>query len=120
MRKPAWIWLLVVGLIVVLLAIPAAPSQAWSHHGGGRVFVGVGVGVWPGFWWGPPAPWYWYPAPYYYPPQVIVQQPQMYIQQVPAPSAPTAYWYYCQSAQEYYPQVQSCPEPWVPVQPRNP
>jgi len=116
MRKPAWIWLLVVGLIVVLLGIPAAPSQAWSHHGGGRVFVGVGV--WPGFWWGPPAPWYWYPPPYYYPPPVIVQQPQMYIQQ--APAAPTAYWYYCQSAQGYYPQVQSCPEPWVPVPPRNP
>jgi hypothetical protein len=68
MRKPAWMWLLVVGSIVVLLVISAAPSQAWSYHGGGRVFVGV---------------------------------------------------YYCQSAQGYYPQVQSCPEPWVPVPPGN-
>jgi len=28
MSKPAWIWPLVVGLIVVLLVFPAAPSHA--------------------------------------------------------------------------------------------
>lgn len=115
MRKPAWIWLLVVGLIVVLLVFPAAPSQAWSHHGGSHVFIGVG----PGYWWGPAYPWYWYPPSYYTPP-VIVEQPQMYIQQAPAPPAPEAYWYYCQSAQGYYPQVQSCPEAWIKVPPRAP
>ncbi len=113
MRRPVWIWLLVVGLVVGLVVLPTAQSMAWSQHGGGRVFIGVG----PAFWWGPPYPWYGYP-PYYYPPaQVIVEQPQMYIQQAPAPAA---YWYYCQSAQGYYPQVQSCPEPWLPVPPRNP
>ena len=26
-----------------------------------------------------------------------------------------AYWYYCPSAGDYYPNVQSCPEAWVPV-----
>ena len=26
-----------------------------------------------------------------------------------------AYWYYCPSAGAYYPNVQSCPEAWVPV-----
>ena len=26
-----------------------------------------------------------------------------------------AYWYYCPSAGAYYPDVQSCPEAWVPV-----
>lgn len=30
-----------------------------------------------------------------------------------APAQP--YWYYCQSAGGYYPDVPSCPEPWVPV-----
>ena len=25
------------------------------------------------------------------------------------------YWYYCQSAGAYYPYVDNCPEPWVPV-----
>lgn len=115
MRRPAWIWLLVVGLVVVLLVFPAAPSQAWSRHGGGRVFIGVG----PGFWWGPPYP-YWYPPYYYYPPPAIVQQPQMYIQPAPVPQAPETYWYYCQSAKGYYPDVQSCSEAWIPVPPRNP
>jgi len=120
MSKPARIWVLVVGVIVVLLVFPAAPSHAWSHHGGGRVFVGVGVGVWPGFWWGPPYLWYWYP-PYYYPPApVIVPQPQIYIQQPPALQAAATYWYYCPSAKKYYPEVQSCAEPWIPVPPRNP
>ena len=115
MSKPASIWPLVVGLIVVLLVFPAAPSHAWSHHGGGRVFIGV----WPGFWWAPAYPWYWYP-PYYYPPApVIVQQPQMYIQQAPVPRTAVTYWYYCLSAKTYYPEVQSSAEPWIPVRPRN-
>jgi len=26
-----------------------------------------------------------------------------------------AYWYYCPTAGAYYPNVQSCPEAWVPV-----
>ena len=29
-------------------------------------------------------------------------------------SAP-AYWYYCPSYDGYYPDVASCPEPWVPI-----
>ena len=93
MSKPARIWVLVVGVIVVLLVFPAASSHAWSHHGGGRVFVGVGV---------------------------IVQQPQIYIQHPPALQAAATYWYYCPSAKKYYPEVQSCAEPWIPVPPRNP
>lgn len=116
MKKPALTWLLIVGLIVASLVVPAAPSYAWNH-GHGRVFIGVGVG--PGFWWGPPYPYYWYPPPYY--PPIVVQQPQVYVQQAPAPlPAPPTDWYYCQSAERYYPQVQSCPEPWIRVPPKNP
>ena len=37
----------------------------------------------------------------YYPPAYGYQAP--------------AYWYYCPSAGTYYPNVQSCPEAWVPV-----
>jgi hypothetical protein len=29
--------------------------------------------------------------------------------------APPAYWYFCPSYGAYYPNVSSCPEPWVPV-----
>ena len=28
---------------------------------------------------------------------------------------PPSYWYYCPSYGAYYPTVQSCPEPWLPV-----
>ena len=28
---------------------------------------------------------------------------------------PPSYWYYCQSAGGYYPDVPACAEPWVPV-----
>jgi hypothetical protein len=115
MKSRALIGLLVVGLVVGFVVVPASPAYAWSH-GHGRVFIGVG----PGFWWGPPYPYYWYPPPYY-PPVVVQPQPQVYVQQAPAPpSAPPGEWYYCQSAGGYYPQVQSCPEPWVRVPPRNP
>ena len=113
MKSRALIGLLVVGLVVGFVVVPASPAYAWSH-GHGRVFIGVGRG----FWWGPPYPYYWYPPPYYPP---VVVQPQVYVQQAPAPpSAPPGDWYYCQSAGDYYPQVQSCPEPWVRVPPRNP
>jgi hypothetical protein len=112
MRRPGWIWLLVGVLVAGLLVLPAAPSYAWRHHGGG-VFIGVGPP-----WWGPPYPYYWYPPPpYYYPPApIVVEQPSVYVQQETAPPA----WYYCPSAQGYYPQVQSCPEAWVKVAPRAP
>ena len=116
MRRPAWIWFLVVGLVVGLLVLPAAPGYAWRHYGRGAVFIGAG----PAFWWGPPYPYYSYP-PYYYPPaQVIVEEPPIYVQQAPTPPAPPVYWYYCPSGQGYYPQVQTCPEPWVKVPPRAP
>ena len=28
---------------------------------------------------------------------------------------PPVYWYYCPSYDDYYPNVDSCPEPWVPI-----
>ena len=70
-----------------------------GRHDGGRAVIRV----WPSFWWEP----YWF----YAPPPVIVQEPPVYVQPPPT----QAYWYYCQSAQAYYPYVSSCPEPWIPV-----
>ena len=37
---------------------------------------------------------------------VLVQEP-----------VPQAYWYYCPSAQAYYPTVKNCPEAWIKVPP---
>jgi len=109
-RKSAAITL----LAVALLLVAAAPSHAWHHGVRTRVFVGVGAG--PAFWWGPPYPyWGYYPPAYYYPPPpVVVQAPPVYVEQ------PTqSYWYYCRSANAYYPNVQSCPEAWLKVAPRT-
>ena len=130
MKRPTLLWLLIVGAFAGTLLLPVGASYA-DHHGRVGVFVGVG----PGFWWGPPYPYWWgapypywaappypyygYPPPYYYPPAGIVQQPQVYVQQAP-PQAPPADWYYCSSAQAYFPQVQTCPEPWIRVPSRNP
>jgi hypothetical protein len=117
MKKSAVILLML--LTVGLLIFPAVPSYAWRGRGG--VFIGVGPV------WGPPYPYWGYPPPYYYPPAPVVieqQQPTMYVEQPqaappPPPSAPPSYWYYCSSAQGYYPNVGSCPEPWIKVPART-
>jgi hypothetical protein len=86
-----------------------------AHHFRSKVFVGVGVGVAPVWWWGWPGyyPYYRYPA--YAAPVVIQQSPPVYIQQ-DQPAEPH-YWYYCEGAQAYYPYVQQCPNGWMKVVP---
>src|SRR5467141_1427488 len=67
------------------------------------VFVGVGIpfyGYYP-----PPLPYYYDYPPAYYP---LVAPPQQ------------SYWYFCSSANAYYPYVQQCPEGWQAVAPVPP
>ncbi len=126
MRRFATVSLLAVALLLTVVPLSDARGRGGGHHGGrhhrhhfdGRHHVFIGVGPW--FWWDPYPYWWYYPPPYYYTPPVVVQDPPVYIQR-PAPIAPPpeAYWYYCASAQAYYPAVQSCPEPWVKVPPRS-
>ena len=105
--------LVVIVLVVALLAVTFASSDA---HWRGGVYAGVGP------YWGP-YPYYWYPPPppyyIYRPPAVVVEEPPVYVERPPAappaPAAPTAYWYYCESAKGYYPTVPSCPEEWIKV-----
>jgi hypothetical protein len=115
-----WGWASV--LVVVLLVATVVPSDAGGRRrhwrGGPRVFVGFGFG--PA--WFHPYPYWYYPPPYVYaPPTVVVQQPPVYIEQQPvppvgsAPAAPQQYWYYCEPAGGYYPNVASCDQPWVKV-----
>ena len=81
----------------------ARPGFAPHHrfHRGGGVFVGVAPFVVGGaIAYGA--------APYYYDPGYAYSAPAY---SEPAPS----YYYYCQSAGGYYPDVPSCAEPWVPV-----
>lgn len=74
------------------------PGHPPGWHGGSRehgrgfhpgIRGGVFVGAWPWYWWG-------YPGPVYTAP-------------------PPSYWYYCPAYGAYYPDVESCPEPWVVV-----
>lgn len=119
-----------VALVAVLLLLAVVPP---SHAGGRgrsynpgvrtRVFIGAGPAFWWGtpLWWGPPLWSYPSPAYVYSPPPVLVTpEPPIYIQQAPAtgPLEP-GYWYYCQSAEAYYPTAPACPEPWVQVAPRQ-
>ena len=101
----------VVAVLVVLLASPVS-SEARGPH----VYVGGTVWIGPGYW--GPDPW-WEPPYYPYPaPSVIVLQPPVYVQPEPAPPPQTsAYWYYCQNPQGYYPYVQQCPNGWMQVVP---
>lgn len=99
-------------LAVVCLGLLAA-GPAVAHQP--RTHVGLVIGA-PVF-----DPWY-RPAPWY-PPTVIVTQPAppppppVYIEQHEASVAPESYWYFCATAQGYYPYVRECPEPWQRILP---
>jgi len=134
MRKLGVLLMLIVTLAVTL----ADPVTAWAdrrhgfgHHGHrhhhhrfhrhvhgfrSHIFLGIGPSV--------VYPYYYYPPSYYVytPPPVVVQEAPVYVQQQPAPSAPAqpeAYWYYCAKTRGYYPDVQTCEEPWIKVPPRT-
>lgn len=66
----------------------------FHRWGGPRVFIGIG----PSVTWGQASVYGGYPAP-------------AYGYTLPPPT----YWYFCPSYGAYYPNVPSCPEPWVPV-----
>ena len=135
-------------LVLALLLLAAVPSQAGGRGHGGRAHGGHGHGgpryghherghsyghsyytprfyvrLGRGFWWGPG--WAWYGPPpayargYGYSTRVIVQESPVYVQRETAPAPAQSYWYYCESAGDYYPTVPTCPEPWVKVLPRT-
>jgi hypothetical protein len=82
---------------------------------GGRWFHGDHFGR-VGWWWIVDGSWFFYPAPVYpYPDPYI---PPSVVAEVPPPQPAPQYWYYCPSANGYYPYVMSCPEGWTPVAPR--
>jgi hypothetical protein len=105
-------------------------GHSWGPRWGSGYGPGWGAGWGPGWaWWGPRvywgAPYLGVPFPYYatpplvvqpVPPVVVQQSPPVYVQPAPQPEG-SYYWYYCQSAQGYYPYVQQCPTGWTKVSP---
>ena len=97
-------------------------------HGGGRGYGGwgLGLGIATGVLIGSELAYpYYYPYPYPDAYGPVVLPPESYISAPPvqvAPSAPPAaanVWYYCESAQAYYPYTSNCAEGWkiVPATP---
>ena len=132
--KRAACGVLVVAAVLLLTQLPSqAGGHGWRGHGGHghgwyghgrpstRIQIGLGFPLWwgpgPG-WWGPRPAWYG-PRPVYAPPpRVVVMEQPVYVQREPVAALPPSYWYYCESAGGYYPDVPSCPERWVQVPPR--
>ena len=102
------------------------PGLGGHHRGFGYGSYGLGLGL--GWGYGGYGPGYGYGFPYYSYPRVVPVpvEPPVYIEQEqPQPPIGTAstlepnYWYYCQSAEGYYPVVQACPEGWIQVTPQS-
>jgi hypothetical protein len=82
----------------------------------------VGPATGAALWYSYANPVYPYPDPYAPPTTVVIDTPAapppVTYQAAPLPAQP-ANWYYCESRQNYYPYVPTCPEPWksVPAKP---
>ena len=107
-------------------------ASAWAQHGHGgghggghfhggfghsRGHVGVVIGAplfWPGYWYDDP---FYYSYPYNYRPLVVAPaSPPVYIEQGQGGAQPS--WYFCDSANAYYPYVRDCPSGWRSVAPQ--
>lgn len=68
-----------------------------------------------GWWWIVGGLWYLYPSPVY--PFPSYSEPPVVVLADPAAEADAGpyYWYFCNSAQTYYPYIKTCPEGWQQV-----
>ncbi|MHB9119209.1 MAG: hypothetical protein ACYC2R_13190 [Burkholderiales bacterium] len=133
------VWMLGISAVLATLAYPAQADDRGrdrgpDRHWGGdiRHFDRHDIHVWRGgswrhghhdgrfgWWWVVAGMWYFYPQPVYpypdpyQPPVVVVPQQPSATPPDAAPAAPV--WYYCPSAQGYYPYVSVCPGGWKTV-----
>jgi hypothetical protein len=117
---------------LVAIATPvSALADGWrhgrrgSHHGrhhwhsGPRFVVGFGAPIW----WGPPG-YYGYRYGWPWRPPIVlrervVERESVYVERDGSEEAQGGYWYFCRSEDAYYPDVERCPEAWLPVPPRS-
>jgi hypothetical protein len=104
---------------VVTVTVAARTYRSASGVRAGRA-AGPGVwgpGVWgPGVWstgvWGPGV---WAPGV-----AVVQSEPRVFVERDAPAAQPQQWWYWCQSAQGYYPYVSTCSEGWRRVEPQVP
>ncbi len=86
------------------------------HHGGHSSYHGGHYLFWLApFAWGR----HWYPTyPYHQETTVIAEERTVYVERPRSAEPAESWWYYCESAGGYYPDVARCPERWVKVAPR--
>ncbi|HET7764927.1 MAG TPA: hypothetical protein VFK92_07530 [Burkholderiales bacterium] len=114
------------GIIARPFPVPIHPVHPIHSH---PVIVSGGIVVAAPFWF-PPPPYPYYPYPYVAPVAggpAYVEAPA-YSDAQPYADTPNSdtpgyaerndYWYYCPDSQAYYPYVQTCASPWVPVLPQ--
>jgi hypothetical protein len=92
---------------------PSVVPHRHHHHGRAVIFVGA-----PFLFWSWPYGYYYAPPPYYYGPDYVSRDefPGVYVEKfdgTPTPQTPGEI--YCPSKQEYYPDVQDCPNGWQRV-----
>lgn len=84
----------------------------WDVWRGGRWVHGPHSGHM-GWWWVVGSVWYFYPSPVYPYPNPYEPPPPWVVSPQAVP--PAQFWYFCESAQGYYPYVQTCPGGWKQV-----
>jgi hypothetical protein len=127
MIKVAWAIVLVCALLV---AGPSSDYAAAGGHSHSQFFFSGSIALgpwWPGY---PYYPYYssypyyayypYYPYyPYYYPAPTVAVERQPQENANSGRQQQSAYWYYCQDPQGYYPYVKSCPGGWMKVVPQT-
>ena len=104
------------GVLAAALLFATVPAQAHGYyrpHSG--VYLQFGLPLWPGYW----GPRYYYDYPYDYPPPAAYYPPSppAYVERE-APAQQPVWWYWCPSANGYYPYVKECPGGWQRVAPQ--
>ena len=105
-------------VFALLLAALALPDAAWAQRGRGfhhhhhhrTFFVGT-------FFVGPPMWYAYYPGPYYYGPAFMATEtpPTVYVEKFEGTPSAEAGEIYCPAVDQYYPEVQDCPNGWQRV-----
>lgn len=128
--------------MLLLIAATSAQADPWYHHDHPRDFHHYDQHVWMGGNWYHGnymgrVGWYWIVgSTYYYYPEPVYPYPNPYIpptivvQPTPAPQQPIKLesqpqqpiWYFCESANGYYPYVSECNGEWktIPATPPSP